>query len=272
MPLRGVEVVSREVDVSQLEPADRDPKKLRATALKIVLFMIVSGLILNYSYMKYQERTSDSERPTLLTKITEPEVELLTADGEIRNLQDLKGKVTLVLALEKEPAPESQPTLDALKEVMASFEGKEEKPTILVFVLDGSNLEPEKMAGVLSEYGSEPEVLRVVADQEAKTSLRSFMKAKMRFGIAPAMVDGKLEYDTSIVLLDQHLHVRGQPGNPFEWDFEKVARFEAEYEEALKTRPAEELQKFPITTPILRELLINSINYLYEHPEEKGQK
>ncbi|MFT7444872.1 MAG: hypothetical protein ACI9AF_001784, partial [Granulosicoccus sp.] len=78
------------MDVSQLEPAERDPKKLRATGIKIVVFMVISGIVLNYAYMQYRERTFDSDRPSLLTKITEPEVELLTADGKQRNLQELK--------------------------------------------------------------------------------------------------------------------------------------------------------------------------------------
>ncbi|HCN81039.1 MAG TPA: hypothetical protein DIS80_07895, partial [Verrucomicrobiales bacterium] len=147
------------MDVSQLEPADRDPKKLRATAIKLVIFMIVSGVVLSFSYRRYQENTSDSRRPSFETRVTEPEVELLTADGKSRNLQDLKGNVTLVLTLPKTPNPGSQPSLDALRAVMDEFKATPQKPKVLVFVLDGSNSNPEEMADVLAEYGEEPEVL-----------------------------------------------------------------------------------------------------------------
>jgi hypothetical protein len=260
------------VDVSKLEPAERDPKKLRATAFKIVIFMVCSGIFLNYAYIQYQKRTGDSERPSLLTKITEPEVELLTADGQTRNLQDLKGHVTLAVTLPITPPPESQPSLDALREIMGAFKDAPEKPKILVFVLDGSNLDPEKMSGVLSEYGSEPDVLRVVADTDGKSSLRSFLKAKMRFNVTPTEKDGKFLYDTRLVLLDQHLHVRGHPGASRGWDFEKVDRFEKDYRAALEVKPKDEVPPPPMTTPQLRKMLIDSINYLYEHPNEKGQK
>lgn len=260
------------MDVSQLEPAERDPKKLRATAIKLVIFIVLSGIVLTFAYNRYlSERSEKSDRPSFLTKITEPEVELLTADGEMRNLQDLKGKVTLVITLPIEPQPESKPSLEALKKVMEHFKEREVKPSILAFVLDGSNTDPGIMKGVLSEYGSEPEVLRVVADQDGKSSLRSFLKAKMRFNIIPAEKEGKFVYDTRLVLLDQHLHVRGHPGASRGWDFEKVAGFDQEYEQAKKEYPDKEIVPPEYTTEILTKMLIDAIEYLYENPDEKAQ-
>ncbi len=260
------------MDVSQLEPAERDPKKLRATAFKIVIFMVISGIFLNYAYSKYRERTADSKRPSIETRITEPEVELLTADGVARNIQDLKGKVTLVLTLPTVPNPGSKPTLEALREVMSNYKDAPEKPTILIFVLDGSNTEPEKMSGVLAEYGKEPDVWRVVANDDSKTSLRSFSKTKMRFNRVPTEKEGGFDYDTRLVLLDQHLFVRGVPGQTDGWDFEAVVKMEAKYQEAKENSPEEELIPLPMTTPKLRGILIESIDYLYANPDEKGQK
>ena len=260
------------MDVSQLEPADRDPKKLRATAIKLVIFMIVSGVVLSFSYRRYQENTSDSRRPSFETRVTEPEVELLTADGKSRNLQDLKGNVTLVLTLPKTPNPGSQPSLDALRAVMDEFKVTPQKPTVLVFVLDGSNSNPEKMSDVLAEFGEEPEVLRVVADEDAKTSLRSFTKTKMRFSRIPTEKNGVFDYDTRLVLLDQNMFIRGIPRMTDGWDFEAVAEMERKYEEAKRDSPEKDLTLPLMTTPKLQEILIDSIKYLYENPNEKGQE
>jgi cytochrome oxidase Cu insertion factor (SCO1/SenC/PrrC family) len=260
------------VDVSHLEPADRDPKKLRATAIKLVIFMIVSGVVLSFSYRRYQENTSDSRRPSFETRVTEPEVELLTADGKSRNLQDLKGNVTLVLTLPKTPNAGSQPSLDALRAVMDEFKVTPQKPKVLVFVLDGSNSNPEEMADVLAEYGEEPEVLRVVADEDAKTSLRSFTKTKMRFNRIPTERNGVFDYDTRLVLLDQNMFIRGIPGLTEGWDFETVAEMERKYEEAKRDSPQKDLMPPLMTTPKLQEILIDSIKYLYENPNEKGQE
>jgi hypothetical protein len=259
------------VDVSQLEPADRDPKKLRATAIKLVIFMIVSGVSLTFAYRRYQESTLDSRRPSFETRITEPEVELLTADGKLRNLQELQGNVTLVLTLPKTPNPASQPSLDAVRVVMSEFKATPQKPRILIFVIDGSNSNPEEMAGVLGEYGKEPEVLRAVADEDAKTSLRSFTKTKMRFNRIPTEKDGVFDYDTRLVLLDQNMFIRGIPGLTEGWDFETVAEMEKKYEEAKKDSPEEDLNPLPMTTSKLQEILIDSIKYLYENPNEQDR-
>jgi len=178
----------------------------------------------------------------------------------------------LAIVLPSEPQPESGPSLAALRSVMAEFKDAPEKPRVLVFVLDGSNLEPEKMSGVLSEFGAEPDVLRVVTNADGKSSLRSFLKAKMRFNITPVEKEGRFEYDTRLVLLDQHLHVRGHPGGSRGWDFEKVDRFEKEYAAALENHPEDEVRPPPITTPELQKMLIDAIKYLYANPDEKGQK
>ncbi|YCM44979.1 hypothetical protein V2O64_02965 [Verrucomicrobiaceae bacterium 227] len=260
------------MDVSKLEPADRDPKKLRSTAIKIVIFMICSGIFLQYSYTQYRKRTADSDRPSLETKITETEVELLTADGRMRNFQDLKGKITLALTLSKEIQAESLPTLEAVREVMEAFKDAPEKPVILAFVLDGSNTEPGEMKAVLSEFGEEPDVWRVAANDSSKSSLRSFTKTKLRFNRMPTEKDGVFDYDTRLVLLDQFLHVRGLPDTNDGWDFGTVVEMEKQFEAAQKEHPDEELRPLPMTTAKLRETLITSIKYLYANPNEKAQK
>lgn len=234
--------------------------------------MIGSGLLLNYAYSEYQKRTHNPDRPAFETRITEPDVEVLTADGKVRNFQDLKGNVTLILTLPTKANPESEPTLEAVREAMAAFKDAPQKPRILVFVLDGTNTEPAKMSGVLAEFGKEPEVWRVAADDDAKNSLRSFSKTKLRFNRIPTLEDGVFDYDTRLVLLDQNLFVRGVPGSNDGWDFETVKEMEAKFAEAKLTHPDEEIRPLPMTTPKLREMLIKSINYLYENPDEKGQK
>jgi len=112
----------------------------------------------------------------------------------------------------------------------------------------------------------------VVANEEGKSSLRSFLKAKMRFNITPREKGEGFEYDSRIVLLDQHLHVRGWPGFSRGWDFEKVNRYEKERAKALETHSADEVRPLPMSTPLLRTMLIDSIRYLYANPDEKGQK
>ncbi|MDA7881188.1 hypothetical protein N9A94_02690 [Akkermansiaceae bacterium] len=259
------------MDVSKLEPADRDPKKLRATAYKLVLLMVIGGIGLQYAYRNYQERTGKSDRPSMLTKVTD-KTRLITSDKVVHDIQDLKGKVTLVLTLTKKIQPESQPSLDALKVVMEKFPEEAKRPHLLLFILDGSEEDPEAMSKILAEYGDETKVWRVAADKDGKVSLRAFMKNRLQFGIYPRLEEGRYVYDSQIVLLDQFLHVRGQPGASHGWDFEKVVGWAKEYEQARIDHPDKELTPVPMTEEGLQNLLIKSIEYLYANPDEKGQK
>ncbi|MGJ8696469.1 MAG: hypothetical protein ACSHYF_09135 [Verrucomicrobiaceae bacterium] len=259
------------MDVSQLEPADRDPKKLRNTALILVGIMVVGGFLILWAYSAFADRTAKSDRPSIESKITD-DCRLITADGEERDIQDLQGRITLALISTSETGERSENSIAALREVMAHFAEAEEKPVVLLFVLDGFEDQPEGMAGVLPELDGIAEVWRVAAGVDGKVSVRAFLKNRLRFGVYPEMGDEGWNYDTKLVLLDQWLHLRGIPGSNEGWDFDKVAEMEEQFEKAKEEHPDKELIPPPMTTARLTELLIKSIEYLYANPDEKGQK
>lgn len=263
----------RHMDVSKLEPADRDPVKLRNTALILTALMVVGSFAILWAYNRFAEKTADTERPSFLSAIGgADEVHILTSDGERRTMEDLKGSVVLTFAVTSELMEESEPTIAAVREVLAHYSSAESQPKLLVFVLDGDEEKPESVAHVLTEFGQEPNIWRVPASEDRKDSLRAFIKSKIRFGIYPHEKDGKMVYDSQLVLLDQHLQIRGPVGVPIGWDFEKVAGWEEAFEEAKKTSDVDQLNAPPISSEDLRKLLKKSIDYLYANPDEKGQK
>lgn len=261
------------MDVSKLEPADRDPVKLRNTALILTAVMVIGSFFILWAYNRFAEKSADTQRPSFLTAIGgADEVHIITSDGERRTLEDLKGSVVLSFAVTKELAQESRPTIEAVREILAEFPDTKKRPKVLIFVLDGDEGNPASVAQVLSDFGQEPDVWRVPASVDRKDSLRAFLKSKIRFGIYPHEKDGKLVYDSQLILFDQHLQIRGAVGVPIGWDFEKVVGWETEYEEAKKINDEGDLLAPPISTAELRAQLKQSIDYLYANPEEKGQK
>ncbi len=260
------------MDVSQLEPAERDPKKLRNTALIITLLMVGGGFLILWAYGEYGKKVEDSTRPSFLHAVTDPDIEMMTAEGTVRNFDEMEGNVVLILALTTEVAPESQPTLDAVRKVMEHFKEADNRPRILCFVLDGDESDTAAMKPVLAEFGAEPEVWRIAAAKDGKQTMRAFLKSKLRFGIYPHEKEGKMIYDTQLMVLNQHRQVRGPSGVPIGWDFEKVAKWEKLYEEAKAQSPEKELVPPKISTNELQAKLIEAIEYLYDHPDEKGQK
>lgn len=261
------------MDVSKLEPADRDPVKLRNTALIITALMVVSSFVILMAYNRYVEQTGESDRPSFKASVTDNnEVLMISSDGVRRDLQDLKGNVTLAFAVTTEISEQSQPTIAAVRSVLNTVPVGEPRPNLLIFVLDGDEDQPDSVSGVLSEFGKEPQVWRVPASADRKDSIRAFMKSKMRYGIYPHTKDDEIVYDSQLVLLDQHLQIRGPIGVPIDWDFEKVAGWEAQLAQAKIEHPDKELTPPMITTEQLSELLKKSIDYLYTNPKEKGQK
>jgi len=258
------------MDVSQLEPADRDPVKLRNTALILVGVMLVGATLILWAYSSFGKRTSESDRPSMEAKITD-DCRLITADGEERDIQDLKGKVTISLITTIEEGA-SEEVLSALREVYGALPEDGEKPHLLAFVLDGSEDSPQEMAQVLSEFEASTEVWRVAANEDGKVSVRAFLKNRMRFGTYPEKREGEWAFDPKIVLLDQFLHVRGIPGSNEGWAFDVVAGMEEKYERTRQEHPEKSLIPPLMTTERLSRLLVKSINYLYANPEEKGQK
>ncbi len=258
------------MDISKLEPAERDPKKLRKTAIFLLIFIVVGGFLILWAYQNFGERTGDSERPSMEFKVTD-DVDVMTATGEIKNIQDLKGKVSLAVISTIQPNVKSEASFAAMRQIMTAYEGKETKPTLLAFVIDADEKDPAQMASVLSEFDDKAEVWRIAAGTDGKISIRAFLKNRLRYGLYPEERDGEYVYDSKIVLLDQHLHIRGIPGSNEGWDFEKVAGMEEKFAEAQKSHPDKELIPPPMTTERLQELLLKSIQYLYANPDEKGQ-
>lgn len=259
------------IDVTKLEPAEVDPRQLRKTAFLLTAAMVFGGFAILWAYQTYGARTQNSKRPSMEAKITD-DARLITADGEERDIQDLKGKVTLAVTLPLTSQPRSEATLAAVERVMMHFANREESPILLAFVLDGDEANPAQMAEVLNQYGEEPAVWRVATGEDGKVSVRAFLKNRMRFGKYPHQnEDGSFDYDSKIVLLDQHLQLRGLPGSNEGWDFERVQAMEDKFARAKMENPEQELIPPPMTLDQLTEMLISAIEYLYAHPNEKGQ-
>ncbi len=262
------------MDVSQLEPAERDPKKLRSTAIWLVVLMLISAVGVSIGYHQYQKRTAQSDRPTMLTKLIGKgsAIDLTNAEGEVKNIQDLKGKISLCVIVPSVKNEQSRESLEVLRKVQERYEGAEQKPRLVFFVLDGRDDDPSKMKLLWPEFGEGENVWRIAAGKNAKSDVRKFLKNKLRYGVYPEEKEDGFSYDSKIVLLDQHLHVRGVPGTPIGWDFNMISGHWQEYEEAVEKHGEDQVVKPRISLERMEDLLFRSIDYLYANPEEKGQK
>lgn len=262
------------MDVKNLEPAERDPAKLRRTAYALVAFMIFGGIYMLYSYGNYQENEAkrDGGRPSYKHQVKN--FGFVTDEGKIHEISELQGRVWVAFALTKNAQEESLATIAAARWLAEQFKEEPEKaPAFLAFVLDVDADEPAELAQALPDFPKNITLWRVAAG-EGKTPVTEFLKNSMRFGEVPRLENGNWEYDSNLMLLDQQAKVRGWPGpqGAMSFDFESVAGMEAKYAKAEIEHPGEELKPLPMTTEKFRNILLQSVRYLNEHPPENPEK
>ena len=80
-----------------LEPAVRDPKKLRNTAFVLVGIMVLGGWLVLKAYEGWSVSQANDDRPAVIYRITpERDLRMLRQDGKTVDLVELRGKVIAV--------------------------------------------------------------------------------------------------------------------------------------------------------------------------------
>lgn len=189
-----------------LQPAERDTKKLRRTAMVLVAIMIVGGIMIIKAYEKRAQEGESDTRPSFVTQISDAkDLSFMRQDGKVTDLMSLKGKVLVVQCL-----PQSQPdemTTGVMKRLSEKFSGKEDFALVTLMLdpgpADGLKVELEKLAGNLG--ATLPQW--TVATNERST-LHKFVKNEFKASMLPREEDGKWLYDGSLVLIDKNRHVR----------------------------------------------------------------
>jgi len=69
-------------DPTPLEPAIRDPRKLRRTAWVLLVVMLLGGVMIHLAYQSWSKKQSVDLRPAFVTRITkEKDLRVLRQDG-----------------------------------------------------------------------------------------------------------------------------------------------------------------------------------------------
>jgi cytochrome oxidase Cu insertion factor (SCO1/SenC/PrrC family) len=218
-----------------LEPAIRDPKKLRNTALVLVALMLVGGVLIFVAYQKWSQQQATDDRPAVIYRITpERDLRVLLQDGQIANLVDLRGKVIAVHVMSLRDPQAAQRSLAVMKRLAAA------RASTTDFALVSLVIDPEpsdKLRTTLAEAAAANGMTLPqwwVGSNEPKT-LHKFIKNELKATTYPNELNGKWDYDGSIVLIDKNGHIRRavvpqkQGGEPFvaTFDFEQAAAWDA---------------------------------------------
>jgi len=220
---------------SFLEPAERDPKKLRNTAFILVAIMVFGGWFILKSYEKWTLGKAADDRPAIVYRITEErDLRMLRQDGEVVNLVDLRGQVIAINVLSIRDPQAADRSMAVMKR-LAESRAADANFKLVSLVIDP--ISSEKLITTLSEMASAQGIKAPqwwLGSNEPKT-LHKFIKNELKANTYPNETTGKWDYDAAIVLIDKDGHVRRavvpqkQGGPPFiaTFDFNQAAEWDA---------------------------------------------
>jgi hypothetical protein len=193
-----------------LEPAVRDPRKLRRTALLLVFMMIASGIGVYSAYMKWGRKQVEKQatyaRPGIVGRIdNKAEFGFVRHDASGARISDLFGKVWIVCGVSVKEPDGWKTTREVLLRLNERYAGRDDF-RIVCFTVDPNQEGPEVLAKAAAEMGvGLPNWWFVGAGEEY---VHKFLKNKLRLNQLPHRKDGKWIYDSSIVLVDRDRHIR----------------------------------------------------------------
>jgi cytochrome oxidase Cu insertion factor (SCO1/SenC/PrrC family) len=220
-----------------LVPVERDPRKLRRTALILFVIMIASGILILMSYQKWgrlqAEKDSAHARPGIVGRIDDKaEFGVVRQDATGAKISDLFGKVWVVCGVSVKDPDSWKATREVLLRLKQRY-GDRDDFRIVCFTVDPDQEGAAVLDATAKELGvGLPNWWFVGAGKEY---VHKFLKNQLKLGIMPHQKDGKWVYDSSITLIDRDRHIRravvpqkrGGPPYVAVFDFAQAAEWDA---------------------------------------------
>lgn len=218
-----------------LEPAIRDPKKLRNTALVLLAVIFVGGGLILKAYQQWSLKQAKDDRPAVVYRITpERDLRMLRQDGKTVDLVDLRQSVIALNVISLRDPQAAERSLAVMKR-LAEARKTDGNFHLVTLILDP--MAPEKLEPALKETAAAQGMTlpQWWVGSNERATLHKFIKNELKANVYPEEVNGKWEYDASIVLIDKNGHIRRgvvpqrQGGPPYiaTFDFDQAAEWDA---------------------------------------------
>ena len=220
---------------ADLEPAERDPKKLRRTAWVLVAVMVLGGVLILAAYQKVAEDKAKDTRPAHVYQITrERSLRVIRQDGSQADLFDLRGGVFVIHTLSLKHPESGKLSLEVMKRLAAKHAAT---PGFNLVSLAVEPLPSGETAATLAAAAKSHGMILPqwwLGTNEPAT-LHKFIKNELKTNIFPHEENGRWVFDTSIILIDKQGRIRravvpqqrGGPPYVADFDFDEAAGFDA---------------------------------------------
>lgn len=247
-----------------LEPAERNPRKLRNTALWLVGIMILSGVTVLASYLKWAERKADDDRPAIVGRLeTKSSLQIVRHDESGGKMSDFFGDVWIVCGVSVNQPESWKTTREVLKRLNERYAEREDFHIVCMTVDPGKET-AEVLAPVAEEVGAT--IPRWIFAGAGESYVHKFLKNNLKLGIMPHQKDGEWIYDPALVVVDRDRHIRQATVKQSKYartrvtfDFEQAARWDVEGRtEGLEKSNAETLEE--LLVKLLDDLLAQPVS------------
>lgn len=216
-----------------LEPAPRDEKKLRRTALALLLFAVVGGIMIFMAYERFASNANLDGRPSYVGELRY-NLPVLRQDGVRLGFEELQGKVWVLHSISVSQPKSCNLAVRIMQELSKKYANNPDV-VLISMVIDPGDAEQAaaKLKTESDRLGVKlPQWWMVTTEPEV---LHKYLKDKCKLGMLPHQEQGKWVYDTSLVLVDRNLKLRKavvpqkRGGPPFVtgFDFSQAAEWDA---------------------------------------------
>jgi len=189
-----------------MEPAERDPAKLRKTAFYIVLFGVISAIVVLWNYSIASGKQNTSDRPSYHGNVFF-NLKFLRQDGKIGGFDDLKGKVWIIQPYSATQPETCELSTAALKRLLEKYQDNDDIAFVSLVIDPG----PAEGALKLVQQAADQQSAKLPKWWFGTTEpavLHKYLKDKCRLGTLPHFHEGKWLYDSSLIVVDRDMKLR----------------------------------------------------------------
>jgi cytochrome oxidase Cu insertion factor (SCO1/SenC/PrrC family) len=207
------------VAIEELAPSERDPAKIRKTSAILLVIMLIGGVMIMAAYLVKRKEDLAADRPSIRGRLTS-NLALVNDRKETVNIGQLEGSVWLATQVCLSEPDQMKRAIEAMQWLETEFAGREDMRFVCL-TIDPNRDVPEKLAGFRAQLGVGDHWWFVAAGEEP---IRRYIKNQMKLGDVRVEDDGAVSFDSMVLLVDRHLHIR--PAYDFNqaWSVEDAAR------------------------------------------------
>lgn len=233
-----------------LEPAERDPRKLRTTAWVLLTLMLLSGVGIFYAYLKFTQRAITDTRPSYENRLFPHDLKVRLQDGTESGLLAMDGKVWVAASICAKDPDSWLRTREVMQRLQKRYADRADFRLVCLTV-DPEKETPDVMAETAKQAGASLPQWWFAAPMDSFAGAK-YLKNNFKQNLYPHKVGERWMYDSKVMVIDRNLHVRKAvvKNKTIDFNFDEAARLDQGNAQTGKGKTFAELLEEKLTATI----------------------